>query len=86
VKAKKLKVSKRTSSYVRKTLREYEELMLLGYTHDNFNHISHCLNRISDHLFQDELNLLGELWRQTYTDSCSMSEMQLAVAEIHDRF
>ena len=83
---KKYKVSKRTSSYVKKTLGEFEQLMMLGYTHENFNAIGRCLSKISGHMFLDEVTKLKELWRDTYTMGCDQYEVNAAVEEIQARF
>ena len=86
IKNKKLRVSKRTSSYVHKTLAEYEQLVVLGYTHENFNNITRCLGKISGHLFLEENTKLEELWRDSYTGAVAPGDVETVVSEIRDRF
>lgn len=86
MKAKKCKVTKRTSSYVGKALNEFQQLMMVGYTHDNFNNIARCLGKISGHLFLEELKVLQELWRDSFTDSCDQADLVYVIEGIRARF
>lgn len=86
IKNKKLRVSKRTSSYVNKVLGEYEQMVVLGYTHENFNSLTRCLGKISGHLFLEDVTKLEELWRDSYTGAVDQAVVLDLVNEIRGRF
>lgn len=82
---KKNRVLKRTSSYINKHLSEFEQLLVLGYTHENFCNIKKCLGKISGHLNLQELKTLESIWRDTYMDSHDPVLLEVTLAEIRER-
>lgn len=85
MKNKRNKLSKRNASYVKKTLNEFQELVDLGYTHENFINVGQCLNKISHHLFLDELKELEGLWRDSFTDHLENEQLNFVIENINER-
>lgn len=82
---KKNKLLKRTASYINKHLDEFEQLLVLGYTHENFSEIKKCLGKISCHLTLPELKTLESIWRDVYVDNYDPVLLEITLTEIRDR-
>lgn len=74
------------NEFVVSTLDLVQKYISQGFTHENFIRISRLLNTIHKYLKKDEIQLLEEKWRDSYTDSCDETELIEKISEIRFRF
>lgn len=65
-----------------KLLDEFKNKIIIGYTHENYNDISDIINQLEYYLDYDDLLLLKEAWRDTYTDTCDLNILDSKIEAI----
>jgi hypothetical protein len=67
-------------------LEEIKEGILMGFSHENFCFISRLLYKVKPHIKKEEIQLLEEMWRDSYTDACSEETLSMYVGTLKSRF
>lgn len=67
-------------------LEEIRESILTGFSHENFCFISRSLYKLKPHIKKEEMQVLEEMWRDSYTDTCSEEVLSTYVTTLKSRF
>lgn len=67
-------------------LEETKEGILLGFSHENFCFISRLLHKLKPHVKKEEIQMLEELWRDSYTDACDEEVLSSYIISLKSRF
>jgi hypothetical protein len=67
--------TKQTNRQVIRLLKHFEKNVRLGYSDENYTELASVYNQLSRKLPLQEIHVLGEVWRKTYTENVSSKEI-----------
>ena len=64
---------------IMKTLGLLKKMINVGYTPENFENIDSLMKQLQPHVDPNKFRRLSEMWRNSYTDSCELSELNSVI-------